>query len=338
MENPDWRRLAEHALLEKRIQDLKLAIKGSALEPLIEKLYEELRAKGLVFNPPCFLADEWFCPVGVPAIGVPFYLAHTRLRRLEKKIILEVEGGTKKDFMKLIRHETGHAYSYAYNLYKKKQWRELFGSAAEEYRDTYRPRPYSRAFVTHLDNWYAQSHPDEDFAETFAVWLTPGLDWRKKFRGWKALEKLEYVDALMKSLAGKPAVVTPSGDLKQFAGLSIRLKTYFKRKKKFFEEDYPDFHDNNLKTVFTAVADERGSRKASRYLRDNHERILAPVARWTREKKYTVDKLMRNLIHRCDALNLYARKDDHQTDFEIAAYITTLISNHLFTGKFKRSK
>ena len=35
----------------------------------------------------------------------------------------------------------------------------------------------------HLDPWYAQSHPDEDFAETFAVWLTPEVQLEDALRG-----------------------------------------------------------------------------------------------------------------------------------------------------------
>ena len=30
---------------------------------------------------------------------------------------------------------------------------------------------------------YAASHPEEDFAETFAVWLTPRSNWRQSFPG-----------------------------------------------------------------------------------------------------------------------------------------------------------
>ena len=93
-----WQRYSESRLLKETISRLSLKIEQSALEPLIEKLYGELTSRGLAFEPPCFLADEWFCPVGVPAIGIPFYLAHTRLRRLEKKMILDVEGGSTAEF------------------------------------------------------------------------------------------------------------------------------------------------------------------------------------------------------------------------------------------------
>ena len=206
MEHGDWTNLSDEELLEKKIRQLGLKLEGTELEPLIRQLYDELSAKGLSFHPPCFVGDEWFCPVGIPGIFVPFFLVHERLRRLERKMILEVEGETKEWFMRLMRHEAAHAYSYAYQLYKRRKWQQMFGLASREETEFYRPRPYSRSYVVHLDDWYAQSHPDEDFAETFAVWLTPGLDWRQRYGGWKALRKLQYVDELMRSIAGKPPV------------------------------------------------------------------------------------------------------------------------------------
>ena len=206
MEAADWASLSDEELLERRISKLGLRLEGTALEPLIRQLYDELSAKGLVFHPPCHIGDEWFVPVGIPAIFVPFFLVHDRLRALERTMMLEVEGGTPEWFMKLIRHEAAHAYSYAYHLPREKKWQQSFGQTSrEETPDFYRPRPFSRSYVVHLDDWYAQSHPDEDFAETFAVWLTPELDWRKRYAGWKALQKLEYVDELMRSLGGQAA-------------------------------------------------------------------------------------------------------------------------------------
>ena len=89
------------------------------------------------------------------------------------------------------------------------EWVEVFGNRDVEYQpETYRPRPYSKSFVRHLPNWYAQAHPDEDFAETFAVWLAlPVEEWRSQYRGWKALKKLEYVDAMMGYARSHPPVV-----------------------------------------------------------------------------------------------------------------------------------
>lgn len=334
----NWRRMKEEKLMDETISRLNLQIEGSVLEPLIARLYSELNAKNLQFNPPCFLADEWFCPVGVPAIGIPFYLASPRLRRLEKKMILEVEGGGTAEFMRLMRHEAGHAYSYAYGLYRKPAWRRLFGSAATEYPDTYHPRPYSKSYVVHLENWYAQSHPDEDFAETFAVWLTPGLHWRKRYKDWKALEKLEYVDQLMKSIGGKPPSHLPKSDLKEFAGLNMKLKTYFKKKMKLYEDTYPHFYDRDLKMLFTDQLEDRSPVKAADYLRKSSDRLMRAVAFWTKEKRYTIDQLMRRLIRRADELGLYVREGNRNTDMEAAAFVSTLVSTYLFTGKFKRSK
>jgi hypothetical protein len=332
-----WQRYSESRLLKETVSRLGLQIEQSALEPLIEKLYGELTSRGLAFEPPCFLADEWFCPVGVPAIGIPFYLAHARLRKLEKKMILDVEGGSSAEFMKLMRHEAGHAYSYAYGLFRKAEWRRLFGSAAKDYPDTYHPRPFSRSYVIHLDNWYAQSHPDEDFAETFAVWLTPGLDWRKRYRGWKALEKLDYVDRIMKSLPSKPPICLPPANLKKFAGLNMRLSTYFKRKMKLYEDTYPHFYDRELKVLFTDKAEESSKIKAADYLRQSQDRIVRAASFWTKEKRYTIDQFVKRLIRRSGELGLFVKQNSN-TDVEAAAFISTLVTTYLFTGKFKRSK
>ncbi len=165
-------------------------------------MYAELDAKGLVFHPECYLADEWLTPEGEVAIGIPFYLAHPALIKLERRMMLEAEGEGKLWCMQLLRHEAGHAFSYAYNLHKKREWQKVFGSPKEEYGNTYKFKPYSKSYVRHLDGFYAQYHPDEDFVETFAVWLTPDSDWQEKYQGWKALDKLQFVDRLMSSIKG----------------------------------------------------------------------------------------------------------------------------------------
>jgi hypothetical protein len=335
MEATDWVSLGDEELLERRISKLGLRLEGTALEPLIEQLYDELSAKGLVFHPPCYVGDEWFVPVGIPAIFIPFFLGHDRLRTLERTMMLEVEGGTKEWFMKLIRHEAAHAYSYAYQLTRKKKWREVFGQPSNEGTpDTYRPRPFSRSYVVNLDDWYAQSHPDEDFAETFAVWLTPGLDWRKRYAGWRALPKLEYVDELMRSLAGKPPIHTRPFRPAEYNCLNVKLKTYYARKRKLYEDTYPDFYDADLRQLFAASS----GLKASSYLRLRKRRLLNAVCQWTNEKKYRVNKLLNRLIDRCDELGLFVDNDEPQQDFRVTSYITTLVMNYLFTGKFKRTK
>jgi hypothetical protein len=289
-----------------------------------------------MFRPPTHIGDEWFVPIGIPAIFVPFFLVHNRLRGLERSQMLEVEGETPEWFMKLMRHEAAHAYSYAYQLQEKKKWQQLFGKTSdEETPNTYRPRPFSRSYVMHLDDWYAQAHPDEDFAETFATWLTPDQDWRKRYAGWKgALQKLEYVDELMKSLAGKPPTFSPKYRVSENNFLNVKLKTYYARKRKLYADTYPDFYDVDLRQLFAAPA----GMKASRYLRERRRRLMNSVCQWTNEKKFRVNKLLSRLIDRCDALGLRVSDDDPQLNFRVTAFITTLVMNYLFTGKFKRTK
>ncbi len=336
MEAADWALLSDPELLERRISKLGLRLEDTPLEALIRQLYDELSAHALVFHPSCHVGDEWFVPIGIPAIFVPFFLVHDRLRALERSMMLEVEGETRDWFMKLMRHEAAHAYSYAYQLQRKKKWQQTFGHTTPGGTpDSYRPRPFSHSYVVHLDDWYAQSHPDEDFAETFAVWLTPGLDWRRRYAGWKvALQKLEYVDELMRSLAGKPPVHTPLYRVADYDCLNLKLKTYYARKRKFYEDTYPDFYDADLRQLFAAPA----GITASRYLRLRRRRIMNAVCQWTNEKKFRVNKLLTRLTERCDQLDLHVLNDDPQQDFRVTSFITTLVMNYLFTGKFKRTK
>ena len=182
------------ALLPQRISQLGLRLEGSPVERYVQMLHRELEKKGLRhFRPPCYLTDEWGCPDGEPIIGIPFYLADPKLARLEKEID-DVEDA--REIRMYLRHEAGHAFNYAYKLYESPEWRELFGPFNRPYRERSRPVPFDRHFVRHLEGWYAQKHPDEDFAETFAVWLTPRSRWRERYRGWPAMRKLRYVDRL----------------------------------------------------------------------------------------------------------------------------------------------
>ena len=339
MEPADWVNLNDEELLERKISRLGLTLENTELQPLIQQLHSELSQKGLAFHPPCHVGDEWFVPVGIPAIFIPFFLTHERLRKLERKIILEVEGEMPDWFLRLMRHEAAHAYFYAYQLQKKTKWRHIFGlSSTEETPEFYRPRPYSHSYVVHLDDWYAQSHPDEDFAETFAVWLTPGLDWRARYKNWKALQKLEYVDELMRSLAGRPPVHQPAYRVADYNFLNLKLKTYYARKRKLFADSYPDFYDNDLKQLFACGVESADRLPASAFLRQRRRHLMASVCQWTKEKKFPVNKLLARLIERCDQLDLHIKADETAQHLQVSAYLTTLVMNHLFTGKFKRTK
>src|SRR5271168_5518838 len=155
----DWTQLSDQELLQLRICDLNLDLRRSPLQRYVQRLYSELDERGIRFRPHVWLSEEWFSPDGVPGIAMPFYLAHPRLMRLERKMTREVEGSNVNWLMRILRHEAGHAIDSAYRLRRRAHWRAVFGPASLPYPDTYRPRPGSRRFVQHLGAWYAQAHP-----------------------------------------------------------------------------------------------------------------------------------------------------------------------------------
>jgi len=196
-------KIGNRVLLSARLCDLKFLkpkLEKGRLRGLIDQLYNELDQAGLShLRPPVYFGDEWFSPDGIPSIAVPFYLAHPRLIALERAMMNQVEGQTPAWFMKLIRHESGHCFDHAYHVSRSKKWRQIFGNPQRKYRpDIYLPNTDSKDFVRNLPGYYAQSHPDEDFAETFAVIINPKSHWRRRYRNWpKALEKLQYVSTLI---------------------------------------------------------------------------------------------------------------------------------------------
>lgn len=337
---PHWSQLPESELLRLRVCDLGLSIDASPVKQHIEQLGVELESKGISFRPHCYLGDEWFSPEDVPAIAIPFYLAHPRLVALEQKMMLEVEGGDPVWFQKLLRHECGHAIEHAYQLHRRRRRQELFGKRTAEYDpDTYRPHPYSRSFVRNLPRWYAQAHPDEDWAETFAVWLDPSLDWRKQYARWKALAKLEYVDEVMREVGRRPSVVS-DGELEfEVSRLRLTLDSFYKRRRKLYAADAPDFYDRDLQEIFATPSGEAksGGKSAAAFFRRHRREFIEAVARWTGEKKVTIEILVRRLIERAEALQLMLGRDEARTSVEITAWLATLVTHYRFTGKFKRT-
>jgi hypothetical protein len=341
--DPPWAALRDEELLKLRIRDLGLRVEGSPLEARVAQLHGELEARGLSLRPLCYLGDEWFSPEGVPAIAIPFYLAHPRLEQLELNQMMDVEGGTPESCAQLLRHECGHAVDHAYKFSTRRSWRAVFGSPNVEYEpERYRPRPYSRSFVRHLPNWYAQAHPDEDFAETFAVWLSlPAEQWRARYEGWRAAGKLEYLDGLMNEARKKQPLVAPPGGRSRSrlradaANLTSTLGHYYAGRRKLWAEDYPDFYDADLRRIFGSSSAGQGT--AAAFMRRRREAIVGVVVRWTGQRKYVVDGLARKLLQRCQSLGLHARGDEIAVAMELGAYMASLVTNHLHTGRFKRS-
>ena len=332
----DWADLPDEALLDVRLCELGLTIEGSWLEERLADLQRELDARGLTFRPHYWLSAEWFSPDGVPGVAIPFYLAHPRLMRLERTQMLEVEGGTPETCMQILRHEAGHAFDNAYELRRRRRRVNLFGSPSVDYPDFYLPRPYSKSFVLHLDSWYAQSHPDEDFAETFAVWLTPDADWRARYADWPASRKLEYMDELMRELAGKPARGVSRRKLAPLSSLKKTLRQHYDRKREHYGYEYPNFYDRDLRRLFTPWSDApKGSPPAWRFLSKLRKDVCRRVSRWTGEYRYTIDRVFEDMIARCRELNLRLTGPEDQARLEFTILLTVQTMNYLHSGRHR---
>jgi len=299
-----WHKLSETELLNLRLCDLPLRIRGTPLQERTLRLLEELGRKGLRFRPHVWLAEEWFTPDGIPGIAIPFYLAHPRLTKLERKYMLAVEGGTEQECMRILRHEAGHAIDNAYRLHYRRRWHELFGSFSHPYPETYKPRPNSRRYVLHLNNWYAQAHPAEDFAETFAVWLTPGYPWRRRYANWPALEKLLYVDELMKEIADLPPPNRRRRQVDALPQVRLTLEEHYRLKREHYAVEWPAYYDRDLRRIFAAESRRRALPPAAGFLRCHRREFCERVAWATGAHAYTVNHILQGMIERCRSLKL----------------------------------
>jgi hypothetical protein len=334
--NPaDWTTLPDDKLLEVRMCDLGVALEGSEVEHRIGQVNRELDARGLVFRPFYWLSDEWFTPDGVPGIAVPFYLAHPRLAKLELAQMLEVEGGEAASCLRILRHEVAHAIDNAYELRRRPTRRRLFGNPTVEYPEYYTPKPYSKSFVLHLDHWYAQSHPDEDFAETFAVWLDPESNWGMRYAGWPVLRKLEYMDRLMRELGARRPRVSSRRRVDPLSRLKKTLGEHYRRKREHYGLDRPYFYDSDLRKLFSDSPQYAKNLPAARFVRRIRRHARMMVASFTDSYQYTIDQLLENIIERCRELNLRLTEPEEATRTDFLVFLTVQTMNYLHSGRHK---
>ncbi len=329
-----WQSYSEPRLLNTRLCDLTLRIEGSVIEERKQRLYDELEAKGLRFRPHFWLSLEWFTPDGVPGIAVPFYLAHPRLTQLERQMMLEAEGAPEPVCMRILRHEAGHAIDNAFRLHRRRRWKDLFGSFNDPYPDAYRPRPASKRYVHHLNGWYAQAHPAEDFAETFAVWLTPGYPWRKRYAGWPALEKLQYVDELMTELIGQTPPVRTRRHIEPLSEAKLTLAEHYEKKRAHYSVEWPGYYDRDLRRIFEADTKSRARPAASAFLRTHRREFSRKVAEASGLPPYTIDQLMQNMIERCRTLKLRLRESPTRTRERMLLMLTVHTMHIAHAGYF----
>jgi hypothetical protein len=328
----EWASWPDEKLLDLRISQLGVTIEGSSLEPRLAELQAELDARGLSFQPHFWLSAEWFSPDGVPGVAIPFYLAHQRLAQLERTQMLEVEGGTPEWCMKILRHEAGHAIDNAYKLRLRRRRQQIFGPSYMQYPEYYTPKPYSKSFVLHLDSWYAQSHPDEDFAETFAVWLNPASDWRNRYADWPASKKLEYMESLMGGLAGKPAIVRTRRKVEPIQSIRKTLRSHYQRKRRHYGVDHPHFYDRDLRKLFSDAPEHASNMKAARFIARIRRDVRRKVASWTGEYQYTIDQVLENMIRRTNELNLRLPGPEERSRLDFTVMLTVQTMNYLHSG------
>ena len=321
-------------MLGKKVSELGLRVEGSPVEGYVRQLYRELELRGFrMFRPVCYLTDEWGCPDQQPVLGIPFYLADAKLQSIEQAAdTLESE----RQIMMYMRHEAGHVFNYAYRLYTTPEWRELFGPFFRAYRDEYRPVPFSKHFVRHIEGWYAQKHPDEDFAETFAVWLTPRSAWRRQYKGWPAIKKLRYVDRIAKSVADiEPIVKTGEVDITP-DDMAVTVEQFYQQAAQEQQARIDIALDGHLGQIFLARR-RKESRPAADIVRRYLPDLVEKITYWTGVRRPIVRGLIEAVCRTCERMKLWGEVGEEPRYLvEVTALATTLAMNFLTRGQFEQ--
>ncbi len=321
------------AVLQARIKDLQLHLAGTPLEKYIGQLYAELEARGISLRPLCYLSDQWGCPSGVPVIGIPFYLADPKLLSIEAELGDGVE--TEQEIMMYLRHEAGHAFNYAYRLYETAEWHKLFGDYHKPYKDEYKPRPFSRKYVVHISGWYAQKHPDEDFAESFAVWLTPDSDWQKRYAGWGALKKLQYVDQIAAKVGRTAAPVQLDERDAAVEDMEETVLDHY-RARQLAEKVDVQLHEHLDQDLFNLFEPKgKAQVSAETFIRAERHALIEAVSHYSGVSRAVVRSLVDHIEHRASALGLTVHVDSAREYLtHLTSLLTALSMNYLYTDRF----
>ena len=322
---PSWARYPDEELLDLRFADLEITTPGVFLETCLERISSEMALRGIRFRPRVWVSDEWFSPDGIGGFAVPFYLTHPRLKRLERRMMYAAEGGTRRECLRLVRHETAHALQHAYRFERRRDWQRIFGRSSLRYPDRYRPDPSSRDYVHHLQDWYAQCHPDEDFAETFSVWLPPRSPWRSRYAGWPALAKLAYVDRFMGELSTRAVPRASRRAIDPVHRLDTTLREHYRRRRLRFGVDRTTSLDAPLRSFFEGGRPAGDRRQGAALLRRIRSDVEAGVAPYSLEAEYALAMVYQDLVSRSDVLELRTARQDRV----VARLVVRFVRRHL---------
>jgi hypothetical protein len=326
-----------------------LSIQGTWLEPVLAEFESELDRAGIRrVKPRFYLSNEWGVSDSL-AIGIPFYLARPDLMAMQVQRVGHVEGGTRPEILRYLRHEMGHVVCYAYRLYDDEEWVKHFGSNTQPYLEEFRLEPFSRRFVVHLPGWYAQKHPEEDWSETFAVWMTPGLDWRAEYADWpSALAKLEYCERTMKRIGDQDPLATSTHQEDDINEYESSVEQFYEQLSGSRDEnltlgkiELPPGLDGALKAIFEDLASDDGKvayiarKPASELIMRLEHQLLANIYRWTGHFPERTRPLLQHLADRADRLNqVYAEDRETQATIALTTLVTSLAMNYVHRGTY----
>ena len=336
---PSERQFEEFKYRRTPLCDLKLTIDGTPLEPVLREFEAELEARRIRVKPHMYLTTEWGVPFPSISIGIPIYLAHPDLTALHGEQAGHFEGVGRVELLRYLRHEMGHVINYAYRLYDDEEWVKLFGSMTQPYLEDYRPSPFSRRYVRHLPGWYAQKHPDEDWAETFAVWMTDD-SWRDDYRRWPvARSKLEYCGRTMTALAGREPLLTTVDPDEQVCELPFTAEEYY-RSQAAQEPGFPEGLDGAVKAIFEDLNQPEHDTAAPRLsaaalVRRLALPLAADVYRWTGHFPERTRALLRHVAERAEQLEqVYPADREPQAIVGLTTLVTALAMNHVHQGTY----
>jgi hypothetical protein len=187
-----------------------------------------------------------------------------------------------------------------------------------------------------MEGWYAQKHPDEDFAETFAVWLTPRSNWRKRYKGWGAMKKLLYVDRITRKLGNADPVVAHGDTDITVDEMDVTVGEFYRRALDLELTPGELPLDADLRDIFNVSRRRTNNvRPAADLLRENRKVLVDKVNYWTGVQRPLVKKLVEAVEAKVCALGLRAdMQSEKQYLTELSVYVTALAMNYITRGKF----
>jgi hypothetical protein len=338
--------------LNTPIHRLDVSIEGSFFAEAIRIGRQDLRRMRISqLEPHFYLSTGYGTVAGTSSIALGFYDCNETLRQLN----LELRGFqyTRREIVDLIRHELGHAFAYAYKLYSRKDFRKVFNVKGNYFltypmTDRYiqRVNPYSRDFVNPSGDHYAQKHPDEDFAETFTVWIQPRSNWEREYRNYPgALRKLRFVDGLIRELRNEPPLIKQSPYLfEPLEEFRITVAQFFKlRSIRAYRHQATGYIDPDLREQFWSPPPvlangnrrERHFVQAVGFIRRHKRYIGSHVGRWARVDARVVQDFLDKCVYRAGALDLWVRKDKREAALiDFCAFVTARCTRYAENGTF----